>query len=98
MKGKYILYINILTFILFGVDKLKAIKNRRRIANSTLILAIFLGGAIGGLLGMVLFKHKIRKYYYLLSIGVSLIISSIAIYYLKIIVIINLNHMMVVIV
>ena len=44
-----------------GIDKLLAIKNKRRISEHSLITISFFGGSIGTLLGMILFRHKIRK-------------------------------------
>lgn len=57
----YLICINILTLSLFGVDKLLAIKNKRRIAEKDLLTFSLLGGAIGGLLGMFMFNHKVSK-------------------------------------
>ena len=50
------------TFVLFGGDKAKAIRGKWRIPESTLLLCAFLLGAPGGLLGMIIFRHKIRKW------------------------------------
>ncbi len=53
--------LSVLTFILFGWDKLMAKLGRSRIPEAALLGAAFFGGAIGALLGMLLFRHKIRK-------------------------------------
>ena len=50
-----------LTLILFGADKRRAVRHRRRIPESALLAAALLGGGTGGLLGMLLFRHKLRK-------------------------------------
>ena len=57
----YIFCINILTIGLFGIDKFLAIKNKRRIPEKDLLAFSFVGGAIGGLLGMFMFNHKVSK-------------------------------------
>ena len=60
----YLLIINILSFILYGVDKIKAIKNKiyiQRISEKTLLFSSFLAGSIGSVLAMILFRHKIKK-------------------------------------
>jgi len=60
----YLLIINILSFILYGVDKIKAIKNKKhiqRISEKTLLFSSFLAGSIGSVLAMILFRHKIKK-------------------------------------
>ena len=49
------------TFILFGVDKYRAIRRRWRIPEATLLLFTLLFGGIGGLLGILVFRHKTRK-------------------------------------
>lgn len=54
------------------MDKQKAKKTKRRISEKTLFLFIYLGGWIGGPLGMYIFRHKIKKIKFL--IGVPLII------------------------
>ena len=57
----YLIGINLITFFLFGLDKYKAAKHRFRIPERVLLGASALGGALGGLLGMLLFHHKTRK-------------------------------------
>ena len=57
----YMIIINILAFILYGVDKKKAEKDKFRIPESRLILVAVLGGAFGALIGMLVFHHKTRK-------------------------------------
>ncbi len=55
----YIL-INLIVFLLYGIDKWKAIQHKWRIPEAHLILAgVF--GIFGAILGMLLFRHKIRK-------------------------------------
>lgn len=55
----YIIAMNIITFMMFGIDKKRSkIRRARRIPERTLIASCFWGGAGGGLLGMQIFKHK----------------------------------------
>ena len=54
----YTLAINLVTFILYGIDKLKAKRELERIRESTLLLFTFFGGSVGALLGMLVFHHK----------------------------------------
>lgn len=49
-----------LTFFLFALDKLFAVRNRWRIRERTLIACLWLFGAPGGLLSMSLFRHKTK--------------------------------------
>ena len=49
---------NLLTFFCFGLDKLLAIKRRRRIPEASLLTLSVLAGSPGAMLGMALFHHK----------------------------------------
>lgn len=53
--------LNLLTFIIYGIDKCCARFHLRRISERTLITLTLLGGGVGTLLSMILFRHKIRK-------------------------------------
>lgn len=53
--------VNITAFLLFGFDKSRARKNRRRISERTLLSFSLLGGGCGALLGMRVFRHKTQK-------------------------------------
>lgn len=55
---------SLIAFIFYGIDKSKAKHNRWRIKEATLLLLGFCGGAAGALLGMHLFHHKTRKWYF----------------------------------
>ena len=57
----YFVIINIVTFIVYGVDKDKAIKKKRRISERALLTLAAVGGAFGALIGMKIFDHKVRK-------------------------------------
>ncbi len=68
----YLLFINVVTFIAFGVDKRKAKHNKWRIAEKTLLGLAAIGGSVGALLAMRMFHHKTKhKRFY---IGVPVII------------------------
>ena len=56
--------LSLLAFFLYGADKQKARKGLWRISEKTLLLTSFLGGALGGLLAMQLFRHKTRHWYF----------------------------------
>ena len=76
--AKYIIYlllaINAITFILYGIDKLKAKKGKWRIPEATLLLLAVVGGSIGAWLGMKVWHHKTlhKKFRY----GVPLILIA----------------------
>ena len=54
----YIVLINILTFFVYGIDKLKAKKSKWRVPENTLIGMAVIGGSIGAWLGMKVWHHK----------------------------------------
>ncbi|MDW7670134.1 MAG: DUF1294 domain-containing protein [Bacillota bacterium] len=57
----YYLMVSLLAFTLMGIDKLKAVKNRRRIPEKMLMGLALMGGALGVITGMLVFRHKIRN-------------------------------------
>ena len=54
----YLFFINVMAFFLMGIDKRKAELGRWRIPERTLFLSAFLGGGVGAIAGMQLFRHK----------------------------------------
>ena len=64
--------LNVITFLVYGIDKWKAKKEKWRIPESTLLLLAVVGGSIGALLGMKVWHHKTmhKKFKY----GIPLII------------------------
>ncbi len=57
----YIVAINIITFLVMGLDKWKAKRGSWRIQESALFTFVIFGGGIGGILGMKIFHHKTKK-------------------------------------
>ncbi len=66
--------INILTFLVYGIDKWKAKHGRWRISEATLLTLAVIGGSIGALLGMQVWHHKTmhKKFKY----GIPLILLA----------------------
>ena len=54
----------ILLFILMGLDKQKARKGKYRIPEKTLFIFALLGDALGGWIGMIVFHHKTKHWYF----------------------------------
>ena len=67
----YYLIINLVGLIMMWADKRKAIKGSYRIPEATLFCVALLGGALGTTLGMNLFRHKTKHWYFV--IGMPLI-------------------------
>lgn len=60
----YLAVINLVGFTLMGVDKRRAVKGAWRISEAALFLAAVLGGSIGSILGMKIFRHKTKHWYF----------------------------------
>ena len=67
----YYLVINLTGLIMMGVDKRKAIKGAYRIPEASLFCVALLGGALGTTLGMRIFRHKTKHWYFV--VGMPLI-------------------------
>jgi len=78
----YIAIINILTFIIYGLDKLFAIKNLSRVSENTLLLLSFVGGSIGAYIGMKFFHHKTNKKKFTILVPLMIIIHVVLFLYL----------------
>ena len=71
----YIALINILTFIMYGLDKSAAVKQKQRIPNRVLLGLAAIGGSAGALAGMYTFRHKTQKKYYTITVPLLLILQ-----------------------
>lgn len=77
----YLLIVNLWAFIIMGIDKKKAIKNKWRISEKSLFIPVLLGGGIGGTAGMHLFRHKTRHWYFRYGYPVILITQILLVLY-----------------
>lgn len=71
----YLVIINFLGFIIMGIDKLKAKRGSRRIPENTLFMFTILGGGVGTILGIYIFKHKTKKKKFTVGMPIILIIE-----------------------
>lgn len=71
----YLVIINLIAFLTFGADKRRARRDKRRVRESTLFLLAAIGGSIGALLGMYVFRHKTRHWYFCVGIPAILILQ-----------------------
>ena len=71
----YFVIINIVGFALMGIDKRKAIKRTFRIPEATLFIVALIGGSIGSILGMQVFRHKTRHWYFVFGMPAILVIQ-----------------------
>ena len=70
----YLVLINLVTFFVYGADKRRARQGKWRVPEKTLFLLPLLGGSVGALLGMRVFHHKTKHWYF--RIGLPLILLA----------------------
>ena len=78
----YLLAVNIATFLLYGIDKYKAKKGKRRISEATLLTMAAIGGSIGAWAGMRLWHHKTMHKKFKYGIPVIMIMQVCLVVYL----------------
>ncbi len=72
----YLVIINVTTFIFFGFDKWMARTQGWRTKEATLWLLSFLGGTIGGIIGMQVFRHKTQKTSFQFIFAIILVVQA----------------------
>ena len=77
----YVLLINLLLFLLMGIDKRAAKRKKWRIPERRLLTLGIIGGGIGGILGMLVFHHKTHRIYFTICYVVNIICWGIAFLY-----------------
>lgn len=75
----YAIIINLVGFFSMFIDKRRAKKNEWRIPEKTLFLFAILGGSIGSNIGMRLFRHKTKHWYFVYGMPAILLIQIIII-------------------
>ena len=79
----YLIVINILGFLLMFIDKQKAKKGAWRISEKTLFIVTTLGGGIGTIAGMYIFRHKTQKLNFVVGLPLITILEVLlAIYFI----------------
>lgn len=76
----YLLVINFITFFIYGLDKAKSSRNARRISEKTLWTAALVGGSIGALVGMKIFRHKTKKISFQAPLAIILALQILLVY------------------
>lgn len=71
----YAIGINLVGFLLMGIDKGRAKLGQWRIRERTLFLVALLGGSVGSLTGMFLFRHKTKHFSFLVGMPAILLIQ-----------------------
>lgn len=83
--GVYLLVVNLVTLALFIYDKLRAEQGRvdKRIPEVVLLGLSLVGGAVGGIVGMRLVRHKTRKWYFSWGLPVMIVLQAVLLLYLR---------------
>lgn len=71
----YLIITNVITFVIYGIDKWKARHDRWRVPESVLIFLAILGGSLGALLAMRMFHHKTKKNKFAFGIPIILVLQ-----------------------
>ena len=75
--------INVVTFALYGIDKWKAIHNRWRIREATLLITALIGGSLGAFIAMQMFRHKTKKWYFKYTVPAMLVVHVVGMILLR---------------
>ena len=78
----YLIVINVITLVFFAVDKIHAIENKSRIRIITLLGLAFIGGSLGAIIAMYVFRHKIRKDYFTVGVPLIIVMQIVVVFFL----------------
>ena len=81
-----IIIMSVLSFSIMGIDKRRAKRGKWRISEKTLFLSALLGGAIGGTVGMLVFHHKTKHWYFKFGFPLLAVLQAAACLYFLLIV------------
>lgn len=76
----YFLIVNVLEFIITGYDKFLARKQKHRIPENTIFFLAIIGGSIGLLTAMLIFRHKTAKPSFIVKFSIIILIQVILVY------------------
>ena len=75
----YLAAVNIIGFVLFGMDKQRAVRHAWRIKESTLFITAIIGGSVGCIIGMQVFRHKTKHMKFVIGMPMVLIMQMAAV-------------------
>ena len=78
----YIIAVNLVTFVTYGIDKYKYIKRKWRISEATLLTMAVIGGSIGAWTGMIVWRHKTMHKKFTIGIPIVFVIHLFIVIYL----------------
>ncbi|MFD2627935.1 DUF1294 domain-containing protein [Oceanobacillus kapialis] len=78
----YLLGVNVITFIIMGMDKQKARKEKYRIPERTFWLLAIVGGALGAIIGMQRYRHKTKHRAFMWGMPILFLVNVASVLYL----------------
>lgn len=78
----YLLLVNITSFVMFGIDKYRAVHKKWRIPESRLLTSAIIGGSAGAVLGMLVWHHKTLRPKFFLGVPAIIIVQTAIAFYL----------------
>lgn len=73
--GGYWIVINLIGFVVMGLDKKRAVQGIWRISEASLFSIALIGGALGCTLGMRYFRHKTKHWYFRLGMPAIFVVQ-----------------------
>ena len=73
----YLIAVNVAAWIMYGLDKWKARSGKWRISERNLLIVALIGGSVGALTGMLMFRHKTKKPKFVIGIPVMLVVHCV---------------------
>ena len=77
----YLLIINLITFVAFAIDKVRAIQGRWRIREILLLVLSLIGGAIGGMIAMYTIRHKTKVVQFYFGLPMMILAQTVVLVY-----------------
>ena len=80
----YLIIISFFSFSLYTYDKFQSLKskNAQRVSEKKLLLSSLLGGTIGSMLSMIIFRHKTKKASFFIKFIIVILVQIVAIYFI----------------
>ncbi|MBE5967119.1 MAG: DUF1294 domain-containing protein [Lachnospiraceae bacterium] len=82
LAAGYLIILSFAGLISMGLDKRRAVRNKWRIPESTLLLIAWIGGGIGSFLGMRIFRHKTKHRKFVILLPIAAVLYAILLIYL----------------
>lgn len=78
----YLIAINVVTLIVFALDKIYAIEHKFRIRIVSLLGLAFIGGSVGAIIAMYVFRHKTKQDYFTVGVPLIMVMQVVVIFFL----------------